>query len=94
MKFFLHICQCTVIMPGACRDQNRASDSLELNSHPVLCWELNPDPLQEQPVVLTPEPFLQTQACKFLIKTTMRKSEKVQRVFPPWHPCKAERRKP
>ena len=42
---------CFVRSPGA-----RVTDSYEL---PCGCWELNLGPLEEQPVLLTTEPFLQ-----------------------------------
>ena len=37
----------------------RASDPLELELH-ASCWEFNPGFLEEQPVLLPAEPFLQT----------------------------------
>jgi hypothetical protein len=49
-----HMCLCPTCMPGACRDQKRASESLEVadDSEPsVGCWELNLGPLEEQQVL-------------------------------------------
>jgi hypothetical protein len=49
---FLHICLCEgVRSPGT-----GLTGSYEL---PCGCWELNPDPLEHQPVLLTAEPSLQ-----------------------------------
>ena len=40
--------------------QKRASDpTIDGCEPPCDCWELNSDPLEEQPVLLTAEPFLQ-----------------------------------
>ena len=51
-------------MPSACRGQKRESDPLGLNlqNFDLLCgyWELNPGPLDEQPMFLTAEPSLQS----------------------------------
>lgn len=50
---------CTVCMPGACGSQKKVQDALKLKLQMVDCkllcgsWELDPDPLQEQPVLLT-----------------------------------------
>lgn len=38
--------------------QKRVSDPLGLEL-PSVCWELNPGPVEEQPVLLTTEPSLQ-----------------------------------
>ena len=35
---------------------------------PCGCWELNPDPLEEQSVLLTAEPTLQPQVRRFIIR--------------------------
>ena len=40
------------------------TDSREL---PCGCWELNLDPLEEQPVLLTTEPSLQSQSFVFYV---------------------------
>jgi len=44
------------------------SDLMELDScePPCGCWELNPGPLEEQPVFLTTEPSLQPSSISFL----------------------------
>jgi hypothetical protein len=44
----------------------RMSDTLELELQSIVSchvgdWELNPGPLEEQPVLLTPEPYFQSQ---------------------------------
>ena len=51
-------CMCTSSVPGAYRGQKRVLDPPELLcmvvSHPIYgCWEMSPDPLQEQQVLLT-----------------------------------------
>jgi hypothetical protein len=50
---------CTTCVPGAYRDQKRASDPLELVTcgYELPCgwWELNLGPLEEQSVLLTTE---------------------------------------
>lgn len=52
------LCACLVPM-----EAKRVLSSLEVEletvvSHHMLAWEANPDPLQEQPVLLTAEPTL------------------------------------
>lgn len=63
--FCLHV---YLMMPGALRGHKRKLDSLVLELHmvgwrsntdPCVSWDLNPDPLQEQPVFSAPEPSLQ-----------------------------------
>jgi hypothetical protein len=44
------------------------TDSCEL---PCWCWELNLDPLEEQPVLLTTEPSLQPPPCFFETLTSL-----------------------
>lgn len=55
-----HVCVCTC---GVHRGQNRELDPLELELYicqsPCRYWELNPSPLEEQPILLTAEPSLQ-----------------------------------
>lgn len=51
---YLHVCLCTICLPGALGGQKMASDSLERElmggCEPAYrCWDLNPDPLEEQP---------------------------------------------
>lgn len=54
----LYICLYTTYMPGSCGGQEKAPDPLETGvTDGCGCWELNPDLLEEQPVLLTPEPF-------------------------------------
>lgn len=61
---------------SAHESQKRASDPLgpvtDSCELPHGCWESNPDPLQEQPVLLTTEPSLQF----------LRKSLRKERVLP------------
>ena len=38
---------------------------------PCRCWELNPNPSEEQPALLTPEPYLQFQKKKFKLINKM-----------------------
>ena len=48
-----------ICVPGACRvpvKARRVTDGCQL---PHKCWEQNPGPLQQQPVLLTTEPSLQ-----------------------------------
>lgn len=62
----LHVCKCTTPMLCACRGYKRLQDGDEsfgtgvINGYELLCghWELNPDSLQEQQVLLTTEPSL------------------------------------
>ena len=49
--FCQHLCLCE----GTRSSGAGVTDSCEL---PCGCWELNPDPLEEQPVLLTSEPSL------------------------------------
>ena len=47
----------------ACRDQKRALGILELELQVVVsclvgCWESNPGPLEEQPVLLITKPYV------------------------------------
>lgn len=43
--FCLHICLCTMCMPGACRGQKEVSDSVELELQPVISlWVLVKEP--------------------------------------------------
>lgn len=58
--FWIHICLCTIYMPGDCRGQRRASDSLQLELH---CGA----GAQEQPVLLTTELFLPALVCLFWV---------------------------
>lgn len=51
MIFYLHVC----LREGVRSPETGMTDSYEL---PCGCWELNPGPLEEQPVVLTTEPSL------------------------------------
>lgn len=60
MVFCLHICLGTTCMLGAHGGQKRAAYPLGLELEMVVlprgCWESNPCPLGEQPVLLTPAP--------------------------------------
>ena len=60
----LHESLYAICMSGARRGQKRTWDPLELELQIVVsltygCWELNPGPLEEQPVLLTDDPLLQ-----------------------------------
>lgn len=65
MTASLHVCLCTMYMPGALRGQKRAlrsppppragAKATDGYEPPCGYWELNPGPLQEQPVFLTTE---------------------------------------
>jgi hypothetical protein len=59
--FCLHVCQCEGIR----------SSGIELDGCELSCifWELNPGPLEEQPVSLTAEPSLQLTLFFFLLWT-------------------------
>lgn len=53
----MSLCTTCVQEPAEARSPGTGvTDSCKL---PHGWWELNPDPLQEQPVLLAPEPFLQ-----------------------------------
>ena len=54
LVFCLHVCLCK----GVQSHGTGATDSCKL---PCGCWDLNPGPLEEQPVLLTTEPSLQLQ---------------------------------
>lgn len=52
----MHVCMCTMSKPGAHRGQCRSTGfSGTRVNHGFGCWELNPGPLQEQPMFLTTE---------------------------------------
>lgn len=61
--YVLPACVFTTCVPGACRGQRRALDSLEqkdvqtIVSLPCRCWELSLCPLDEQPVLVIPIPL-------------------------------------
>jgi hypothetical protein len=64
MSIFIFMCVCqgayvfNTYGPGACRGQKSVLDSLgviDLCEAPHGCWPLNLGPLQEQPVLLTPD---------------------------------------
>ncbi|KAL6035681.1 hypothetical protein STEG23_021032 [Scotinomys teguina] len=59
----LHIRLCASCVPGAHGDQKRASDppepELQMGVSLHGCWESNPGPLEEQPVLVTSETSLQ-----------------------------------
>ena len=59
----LSACICAPVSCDAHAGQKRAYDSSRMRVRdgcqlPCWCWELNPGPLQEQPVLLTTEPSL------------------------------------
>jgi hypothetical protein len=58
MSVLLHGFLSPTLVSGACKDQVRRTGTGVVNGcEPVCgCWELNPGPLQEQPVLLTAEP--------------------------------------
>lgn len=58
-EFCLLVCMCTMYMPGACRGQKVALDSLELELQMVVCWGSNLGLLQEPQTLFTVEPSLQ-----------------------------------
>ena len=60
----------TIHMSGACGDQERALDPLELQLQTVVelkcqCWELNWGHLEKQPVLLTTENLSSSKSCVF-----------------------------
>jgi hypothetical protein len=57
----LHACLSTTYMPGALGSQRRISEHLKMVITTFGSWELNPGPLEEQPLFLTitTEQFLQ-----------------------------------
>lgn len=62
--FCLQVCLCTTCTSDVHTGQKRVSDPsrpgvTEGCELPCGCWELNPGPLQEQPVLLATEPSLQ-----------------------------------
>ena len=59
---WLHICPCE----GVGSTGTGVTDSCELLCG---CWELNPAPLKEQPVLLTAEPSLQPPKGSFKLPT-------------------------
>ena len=63
LVFCPHGYLCTTCMPGAMEDrkgrQISAVGVTDVWELPCGCWELNPGPLKEQPVLLTAEPSLQ-----------------------------------
>ena len=56
--YFTYICEYTVNVVRHTRRGHRISLQMVV-SHPCGCWELNSEPLEEQPVLLTTEPSLQ-----------------------------------
>lgn len=56
--FCLHVLLCTICVPG-----------VQDGDKPLCwCWESNPDPLQQQKVLLTIEPTIQSWSYTFLMK--------------------------
>lgn len=50
---------CTTCVPGPCRSKKTVLDPLELELKTVpVSWELDHSPVEEQPMLLTTEPFL------------------------------------
>jgi hypothetical protein len=49
--FFLHLCLCEGVHPGV--------GIIDRHELPCALWDLNPDPLGKQPVLLNTEPSLQ-----------------------------------
>lgn len=54
---------CIICVPGTHKSQKKVSDLLELETAdcklPVRCWESNPGPVEEEPVLFTAVPSLQ-----------------------------------
>lgn len=54
---------CIICVPGTHKSQKKVSDLLELETAdcklPVRCWESNPGPVEEEPVLFTAGPSLQ-----------------------------------
>jgi hypothetical protein len=64
------MCVCVVCARSVCRSQKAASD-LELELQAVEscgCWESNQNTMEGQPVLLTPEPSLQSLQFFFFFK--------------------------
>ena len=58
----------TMRMFGTHEGQKSTSDPLDLQLQIIVnCWELNLDPLEEQPVLLTVEPSLQPHRSPFAV---------------------------
>jgi hypothetical protein len=70
--FGLHVCTLFYVYAWCLRGQEKElTDGCEL---PCECWEANPDPLEEQPVLLTTKPSRQTPACFYRCKNLCYKS--------------------
>jgi hypothetical protein len=68
--FCLHVCKCTVCVPGARRSQKEELDSLTGSSYDTNVEKLNPSSLQEQCVLLTTEPSVKPTVKYFLFTIT------------------------
>ena len=59
----MNVCECTCVMQCPWRSgEGVGSPGTAVSNGCYMtygCWELNPDPLQEQSMLLTPEPALQ-----------------------------------
>lgn len=80
--FCLHVGLWTMYLLGVHRNQKRVSDSLEQGvtdgyKPPHWCWELNPNPREDQPVILTKEQSLQ-----FLNYLNFKTNREMECMFP------------
>jgi hypothetical protein len=63
-KIFIYlIYECSASKTSACLKKRASDPPVDGCEPPCGCWELNPGPLEEQPVLLTPEPSLQPHVC-------------------------------
>ena len=72
LVFYLYVCLYTMCMPGAHRDQKSSSNIPGTGvkdgcDPPCGCWDFNSGPSEEQVVLLTTEPSLQTLQAVVLI---------------------------
>lgn len=57
--FHPNICKCKACVLGACRGQKRTLDPLEVELQMIVSWELKLGPLEEKPMLLSIDPYLQ-----------------------------------
>ena len=54
----MHVCLCAMCVLVLVEASSLRTEVTDGCDPPCGCWELNPDPLEEQPVLLTAELFL------------------------------------
>ena len=62
----MHVCLCAMCVLVLVEASSLRTEVTDGCDPPCGCWVLNPDPLEEQPVLLTAGPSLQPQATVFL----------------------------